>query len=54
MKTRKIDRIRGAAMIEYVLITALIAVVSIGQLTAFGTSISQLFNELSNKIDESL
>lgn len=41
----------GATAIEYGLIAALVAVVIIGALSALGTSLSDLFTEVSTTID---
>jgi len=40
---------RGATAIEYGLIAALIAVIAIGGMTVFGSSLSGLFNYTANK-----
>ncbi len=41
---------RGAAMVEYALLAALIAVVAIGTLTTLGTTISGKFTSISTAI----
>ena len=41
---------RGAALVEYALLVALIAVVSIGALTLLGGGISDKFTEVNNQI----
>lgn len=51
MKARKINNIRGSAMIEYVLIIGLIGALSIGQLTSFGSNVSVFFADLSNTLN---
>lgn len=45
-----ITNVRGAAMVEYALLLALIAIVAIGALTALGTSVSDLFGFLDGEI----
>jgi pilus assembly protein Flp/PilA len=44
------DREDGQAMVEYALLLSLIAVVSIGILTALGTSVSAIFNSINTKL----
>jgi len=44
------DREEGQALVEYALLLALIAVVSIGVLTALGTSVSAIFNSINAKL----
>lgn len=41
---------RGAAMVEYALLLALIAVVAIGALEALGTSVNQIFGFLDGEV----
>ena len=41
---------KGAAMVEYALLAALIAVVAVGAITTLGTGISAKFTTLSNTI----
>lgn len=41
---------KGAAMVEYALLAALIAVVSVVAITSLGTGISQKFTALSTSI----
>lgn len=41
---------RGAALVEYALLVALIAVVCIGALTVLGGGISDKFNEVNNEV----
>jgi pilus assembly protein Flp/PilA len=43
-------RDRGASLVEYALLLALIAVVCIGALTAFGTATDASFSRSSNSI----
>lgn len=40
----------GATAIEYGLIAALIAVVAIGGMTAIGTSLGDIFNQIADKL----
>jgi pilus assembly protein Flp/PilA len=44
------DREEGQALVEYALLLALIAVVSIGILTTLGTSVSTIFSKVNNKL----
>ncbi len=41
---------KGAAMVEYALLAALIAVVAVSTLTTLGTSISSQFSNIAGKI----
>ncbi len=41
---------KGAAMVEYALLAALIAVVAVGTITTLGTSINTKFNSLVTSI----
>ena len=41
------DREEGQALVEYALLLALIAVVSIGVLTSIGTSVSTIFSKVN-------
>jgi pilus assembly protein Flp/PilA len=41
---------KGAAMVEYALLAALIAVVAVAAITSLGTGISAKFTSLSNSI----
>lgn len=50
MKNKMLARIRGATMIEYVLIVGLIAVASIVIITTLGTNITASFTKVSNAI----
>jgi pilus assembly protein Flp/PilA len=47
--SRKDDR--GASLVEYALLLALIAVVAIGALTFLGTSVSSTLNNVANAIN---
>ncbi len=40
----------GASLVEYALLLALIAVVSIGILTTLGTSVSTIFSKINAKL----
>jgi len=44
------DREEGQALVEYALLLALIAVVSIGILTTLGTSVSSIFSKVNDKL----
>jgi pilus assembly protein Flp/PilA len=44
------DREEGQALVEYALLLALIAVVSIGVLTTLGVKVSGIFNSINNKL----
>lgn len=44
------DREEGQALVEYALLLALIAVVSIGVLTTLGVKVSGIFNTINNKL----
>ena len=44
------DREEGQALVEYALLLALIAVVSIGILTTLGTSVSSIFSQVNAKL----
>jgi pilus assembly protein Flp/PilA len=44
------DREEGQALVEYALLLALIAVVSIGILTTLGTNVSTIFSKVNAKL----
>jgi pilus assembly protein Flp/PilA len=44
------DREEGQALVEYALLLSLIAVVSIGILTALGTSVSSIFSKVNSSL----
>ncbi len=44
------DREEGQALVEYALLLALIAVVSIAVLTVLGTKVSHIFSRISNSL----
>jgi pilus assembly protein Flp/PilA len=44
------DREEGQALVEYALLLALIAVVSIGVLTALGQSVSSIFSSINSSL----
>jgi len=44
------DREEGQAMVEYALLLSLIAVVSIGILTALGKNVSTIFDNVNNSL----
>jgi pilus assembly protein Flp/PilA len=43
-------REEGQALVEYALLLALIAIVSIAVLTVLGTKVSHIFSKISNKL----
>jgi pilus assembly protein Flp/PilA len=46
----RLDREDGQALVEYALILALIAVVSIAILTALGVNVSRVFNSVNTQL----
>ena len=48
--TSRVDDERGASLIEYALLLALIAMVCIAAVTALGTGVSQQFSEATSSI----
>jgi pilus assembly protein Flp/PilA len=44
------DREEGQALVEYALLLSLIAVVSIGVLTALGTNVSTIFSSINSAL----
>ena len=42
---------RGAAMVEYAIVTAVIAVVALTAAQAIGTSVVDVFNDISTALD---
>jgi pilus assembly protein Flp/PilA len=44
------DREEGQALVEYALLLSLIAVVSIGILTALGSSVSSIFSQVNSAL----
>jgi pilus assembly protein Flp/PilA len=44
------DREEGQALVEYALLLSLIAVVSIGVLTALGKNVSTIFSSVNNSL----
>jgi pilus assembly protein Flp/PilA len=50
MISRLVKEEEGATIIEYVLLAALIAVVSVVAITRLGTNISGKFNEVADKV----
>jgi pilus assembly protein Flp/PilA len=50
MVTALRDREEGQALVEYALLLSLIAVVSIGILTALGTSVSSIFSSVNSAL----
>ncbi len=49
IRTRVRDE-RGANLVEYALIVALIAVVVVGAVTLFGTTVQQPYSEISSNL----
>lgn len=50
MTNHSLNKIKGATMIEYVLIVALISIVAVTLMTDVGTSISTLFTKVSTAL----
>ncbi len=50
IKTRLTAEEKGATAVEYGIMVALIAVVIIGAVTAFGTNLSDMFDTVSDEI----
>jgi pilus assembly protein Flp/PilA len=48
--TSRIDDERGASLVEYALLVALIAVVCVAAVTALGSTTSQKFSEIDSAI----
>lgn len=48
---RRIDDDRGASLVEYALLLALIAVVCLAAVTALGSTTSQQYSEISSYLD---
>jgi pilus assembly protein Flp/PilA len=46
----RLERQEGQALVEYALILALIAVVSIAILTALGLNVSRIFNSINTQL----
>jgi pilus assembly protein Flp/PilA len=44
------DREDGQALVEYALLLALVAIVSIAVLTVLGTKVSHIFSKISNSV----
>jgi pilus assembly protein Flp/PilA len=53
LKTRA-EREDGQALVEYALILALVAVAAIATLEAVGTSVNDIFTEISSTLDSAL
>ncbi len=49
--TSRIDDERGASLVEYALLVALIAVVCLSAVTALGTTASEKFSEIDSALD---
>lgn len=45
---------RGASMVEYALLLALIAIVAIGGITAFGTGVGGEYDDINSEIETAL
>lgn len=50
MNKKKLNKIRGSSLIEYVLLIGLIGAATVTSLTSTGDSISSFFTDLSNTI----
>ena len=46
----KVDSERGASLVEYALLVALIAIVAVGAVTAAGNQVSAIFNQIATAI----
>lgn len=53
MKKRRLDKIRGATMTEYVLLIGLVAAGAVVALTSVGTNIATFFQDLASRITKS-
>jgi pilus assembly protein Flp/PilA len=49
--TSRVDNDRGASLVEYALLVALIAVVCIAAVTLLGQTASEKFSEVSSNLD---
>ncbi len=45
---------RGASMVEYALLLALIAIVAVGALTAFGNGVGAEYDDINSEIDNAI
>ncbi len=45
---------RGAAMVEYALLLAMLAIVAIGAITAFGGGLGDEYDDINNEITETI
>jgi Flp pilus assembly pilin Flp len=52
--TRETVADRGAAMVEYALLLALIAIVAIGAVSAFGGSVGGEFSDIGSEVTSTL
>ncbi len=52
MLSRRFEREDGQALIEYALLLALVAIVSIGVLNALGVDIKNLLNQVSTRMSQ--
>lgn len=50
LRERLGDRERGAALVEYALLVALIAIVCIAAITALGGNAKEAFNNIASKV----
>ena len=50
MKKYQIDKIKGATMIEYVLIAGLISIAAVALLTPLGAKITALFQSITTAV----
>ena len=51
IKGKEIEKQRGASLVEYALLVALIAVVAIAALTTLGGTVSERFSAVSSSLD---
>jgi Flp pilus assembly pilin Flp len=54
MKTKLNQNKKGQGLVEYVAITVLVAIVSIGTVKAFGSKIKKHMDKVTSKIDSTL
>ncbi|HRK02832.1 MAG TPA: hypothetical protein PLH57_09215 [Oligoflexia bacterium] len=46
--------VRGQGLVEYIALTALVAVVCIGTVKVFGSKVTRQLNSVSNKFDQTI
>ena len=54
MLFRKTQRSRGQSLVEYVALTALVAIVSIGTVKVFGSKVRSRLNQITNTFDRNV